>query len=338
MTDYDIIKGIASIIIPPENVYRKGQREYNYAATLLTDSTGYVVQALSYLPYGEEWTEYNEMQRPDSLSIGQYRFNGKERDPESGFLYYGQRYYGISYIPMWLSVDPLLDKYPGISPYHYCHWNPIRLIDPDGKEAFENADTWQFNTTTGRLTWINDEGGKSRQTVEMGHSAGKGFVADQTVSFSGDISRMFDGSVISPRVDGMVTGGLDIGTGVSVAGAGLTVGIGGSAISGGIAAPAAAPLGAAMIAAGGTQIILGLKDIMAAVEGAHTTYGQHEMMRDACSLGENFAASAIKHGRKSVKKALKGSLLSIMWGGLKYKHAINPKYKGVPQGSIIKQK
>ena len=92
---------------------------------LLTDSTGNVVQALSYLPYGEEWTEYNEMQRPDSLSLGQYRFNGKERDPESGFLYYGQRYYGISYIPMWLSLDPMLDKYPGISPYHYCHWNPI---------------------------------------------------------------------------------------------------------------------------------------------------------------------------------------------------------------------
>ena len=131
------MKGIASILIPPENVYGKWQREYNYAASLLTDSTGYVVQALSYLPYGEEWTEYNEMQRPDSLSLGQYRFNGKERDPESGFLYYGQRYYGISYIPMWLSVDPMTDKYPGISPYHYCHWNPIRLIDPDGMEDWE---------------------------------------------------------------------------------------------------------------------------------------------------------------------------------------------------------
>ena len=87
------------------------------STTLLTDSTGRVVQALSYLPYGEEWTEYNEMQRPDSLSLGQYRFNGKERDPESGFLYYGQRYYGISHIPMWLSVDPMMDKYPSISPY-----------------------------------------------------------------------------------------------------------------------------------------------------------------------------------------------------------------------------
>ena len=33
---------------------------------------------------------------------------------------------------MWLSVDPMADKYPGISPYAYCAWNPVKLVDPDG--------------------------------------------------------------------------------------------------------------------------------------------------------------------------------------------------------------
>ena len=37
---------------------------------------------------------------------------------------------------MWLSVDPLADKYPGISPYAYCAWNPVKLVDPDGREMF----------------------------------------------------------------------------------------------------------------------------------------------------------------------------------------------------------
>lgn len=32
----------------------------------------------------------------------------------------------------WLSVDPMADKYPGISPYAYCAWNPVRLVDPTG--------------------------------------------------------------------------------------------------------------------------------------------------------------------------------------------------------------
>ena len=34
---------------------------------------------------------------------------------------------------IWLSPDPLLDKYPHISPYAYCNWNPVKNIDPDGK-------------------------------------------------------------------------------------------------------------------------------------------------------------------------------------------------------------
>ena len=38
-------------------------------------------------------------------------------------------------ITMWLSVDPMADKYPSISPYAYCAWNPVKLVDPDGREV-----------------------------------------------------------------------------------------------------------------------------------------------------------------------------------------------------------
>ncbi len=35
-------------------------------------------------------------------------------------------------LSIWLSVDPMSDKYPGVSPYTYCANNPVRLVDPDG--------------------------------------------------------------------------------------------------------------------------------------------------------------------------------------------------------------
>ena len=61
-------------------------------------------------------------------------FTGKERDEETGYGYFGARYMDHELTAMWLSVDPMADKYPSISPYAYCAWNPIKLVDPDGRD------------------------------------------------------------------------------------------------------------------------------------------------------------------------------------------------------------
>ncbi|MBR5831650.1 MAG: hypothetical protein IKY79_03450, partial [Bacteroidales bacterium] len=52
-------------------------------------------------------------------------FTGKERDSETGFSYFGARYYDSDILTGWLSVDPMADKYLGLSPYAYCAWNPV---------------------------------------------------------------------------------------------------------------------------------------------------------------------------------------------------------------------
>ena len=67
-------------------------------------------------------------------------FIGKERDSETGFSYFGARYYDSDILTGWLSVDPLADKYPNLSPYAYCAWNPIRLVDPDGRDGVLKVD------------------------------------------------------------------------------------------------------------------------------------------------------------------------------------------------------
>lgn len=47
-----------------------------------------------------------------------------------------------STLSIWLSVDPMSDKYPGVSPYTYCGNNPVRLVDVDGREW---GDFWDMN-------------------------------------------------------------------------------------------------------------------------------------------------------------------------------------------------
>ena len=75
------------------------------------------------MPYGEQLvyqtlTDYDE----------RFKFTGKEHDDETGYDFFGARYHA-SALPSWLSVDPLADKYPGISPYAYAGNNFSNCID-----------------------------------------------------------------------------------------------------------------------------------------------------------------------------------------------------------------
>jgi len=61
-----------------------------------------------------------------------YKFNGKELDEETGLYYYGARYYDPR-TSVWISADPLAEKYPNVGSYVYCHNNPVKYTDPDGR-------------------------------------------------------------------------------------------------------------------------------------------------------------------------------------------------------------
>ena len=60
---------------------------------------------------------------------------------------------------MWLSVDPMADKYPNSSPYNYCMWNPVKLVDPDGRQG-QLPRYGTFNNRPQRFVYSN-----IRQTV-----------------------------------------------------------------------------------------------------------------------------------------------------------------------------
>ncbi len=99
---------------------------------------------MEYFPFGETFIE----ERTDA-EYTSYLYNGKELDEETGLYYYGARYYDPK-SSIWISVDPLAEKYTSISPYAYVANNPINAIDPDGRDIIPVHGTW-----AGVDTWKN---------------------------------------------------------------------------------------------------------------------------------------------------------------------------------------
>ncbi|KAF0200212.1 MAG: RHS repeat-associated core domain-containing, partial [Bacteroidetes bacterium] len=99
------------------------------SSTLLTDNLGNPYQFFLNLPFGETMAE----QKATGTFTNPYLFNGKELDEETGLYYYGARYYNPRY-SLWLGVDPMVEKYTGITPYNYCVNNPVTFLDIDGRD------------------------------------------------------------------------------------------------------------------------------------------------------------------------------------------------------------
>ncbi|MCR4815971.1 MAG: hypothetical protein K5842_02150 [Bacteroidales bacterium] len=134
---HDKLEHLSNPIYPIKPAYDNEPEVYFYhsdhlgGANWITDGGGKPVQHLQYLPFGEPFVNQHIAGYQE-----RYTFTGKERDEETGYGYFGARYMDHELMTMWLSVDPLADKYPGISPYAYCAWNPVKLVDPDGREIF----------------------------------------------------------------------------------------------------------------------------------------------------------------------------------------------------------
>ena len=122
-----------------ENGYiENGQYYYNVAdhlgnVRILADASGVKKQSTVYYPYGLQTGEST------GSEVQPYKYSGKEYDQLHGLNLYdfSARFYDPS-LGRFMTMDPLAEKYYGWSPYAYCANNPLRFIDPKGK------DIWDF--------------------------------------------------------------------------------------------------------------------------------------------------------------------------------------------------
>ena len=121
--------------------------------------------------------------RTQTMWFYPFVFTAKERDKETGYHYFGARYYWSEVLTGWLSVDPMMDKYPGISPYNYCMWNPVNLMDPNGRDtifsfATNTSDKNANSENQQILIWMRAEGDISGMvTLSMHGTPKKGYLA-----------------------------------------------------------------------------------------------------------------------------------------------------------------
>ena len=146
------------------------------STSLVTNSYGEISQNISYIPYGEIFVEETAggWQSP-------YYFNAKEFDEETGLYYYGARYLDPAGA-RWLSADPMWEDAQGVTPYHYCHGNPVKLVDIDGlfdefsptAKDFDDAIDWIYDLPNQITKWVQSIFGEETAPKGGEHGYGNG--------------------------------------------------------------------------------------------------------------------------------------------------------------------
>ncbi|MEQ8818920.1 MAG: SpvB/TcaC N-terminal domain-containing protein [Sumerlaeia bacterium] len=123
----------------------------------ITDRNGDLVSESAFLPYGSERVSFEA----SKLDVGfGYQFTQKERDAESGLMYFEARYY-LGVAGRFVSTDPIhiMDAKKWSvqnNQYSYARSSPLGLMDPGGTLATQNTrivapTEFKTNEETGQI-------------------------------------------------------------------------------------------------------------------------------------------------------------------------------------------
>ena len=226
---------------------------------LVTDAQGLCRTWQDFYPFGERILKNASTGRDGWSCYGgagtdpfEQEFTAKERDEESDLDYFGARYYGSS-LGRFTSVDPnnagvRLGNPQSWNGYGYSINNPLRYVDPDGRDFLDAVEG--FANAFGS----NAVGGIGRVSVGSRPSEAGDFRLGQAV---GDAASVVVGTL-------EVLGGFGTGAG-GVAACGTGVGC--------AATPAAVATSSVLVVQGGTLAATGLGHLAVASQDNNPTSG-----------------------------------------------------------------
>ena len=143
------------------------------SSSYITNLDGEVSQHIEYVPFGEVFIE----ERNNTWNTP-YLFNAKEFDEETGLYYYGARYYEPR-LSLWMSTDPLQEKFVDASPYVYCLQNPIIILDYNGADTvFVNPGGTEAKRISSKnnVTFVHNLRAKNIQTKNLSGKSHIGWI------------------------------------------------------------------------------------------------------------------------------------------------------------------
>ena len=109
-------------------VYMFFLKDHLGSVRAVVSETGVVQQINHYYPYGDLFPNTS-----NDSSGNRYKYTGKESGDETDLYDFSARFLHTRF-GRFTTIDPLAEKYPGISPYAYCNGNPVNFVDPDGMD------------------------------------------------------------------------------------------------------------------------------------------------------------------------------------------------------------
>ena len=112
-------------------VYNHFVRDRRGSVRIVYTDEGQITQVNHYYPYGGLLGE------SVNTGVQPYKYEGKELSRTGGMYTYdfGARTYSPG-MPIFHQQDPHAERYYDAKPYTYCHGNPERYIDPNGKDSY----------------------------------------------------------------------------------------------------------------------------------------------------------------------------------------------------------